>query len=347
MRRGIFAFVLAMLMPAAALAATDRAKPLFAGDDVIRVTIKGPVAAVARTGGTPSAPRPASLSVAGAHPETLAISLSPRGLTRRKPGVCSFSPLRVEFTDKPPQESLFSGQKKLKLVTHCQGSAGYQQYVLLEYAAYRLYNAITPLSLRVRLATIDYAAEDGRVLTTRLGFFIEDTDDAARRNGMREAKVGDSVGLGQLGARDAARFALFEYMISNLDWSMRGGPAGEGCCHNAKLIAVQGAATGLIPIPYDFDFSGLVDPPSAVPPDGFAEQSVRERRYRGYCVHNAAAQAAATEFIARQGALKAVLNGIPQLDAHYRGKASAFLDSFFAQIASDKGLGKMFKTCVG
>ena len=31
-------------------------------------------------------------------------------------------------------------------------------------------------------------------------------------------------------------------MIGNLDWSMRAGPAGEGCCHNSRLIAPAGVA---------------------------------------------------------------------------------------------------------
>ena len=35
---------------------------------------------------------------------------------------------------------------------------------------------------------------------------------------------------------DAARFALFQHMIANHDWSMRAGPEGDDCCHNAELI---------------------------------------------------------------------------------------------------------------
>ena len=47
----------------------------------------------------------------------------------------------------------------------------------------------------------------------------------------------------QLTARDAARVAVFEYMIGNLDWSMRAGPAGQGCCHNSTTDRAAGAAT--------------------------------------------------------------------------------------------------------
>ena len=42
-----------------------------------------------------------------------------------------------------------------------------------------MFNLLTPLSYRVRLAMIDYVEEDGRPLASRYGFFIEDIDDVA------------------------------------------------------------------------------------------------------------------------------------------------------------------------
>jgi len=80
------------------------------------------------------------------------VTLSVRGITRRKKEICAFPPLRVEFPQKPGPDSIFKGQKRLKLVTHCQRD--YQQYLLLEYTAYRLYRALTPESFNVRLARL-------------------------------------------------------------------------------------------------------------------------------------------------------------------------------------------------
>ena len=37
---------------------------------------------------------------------------------------------------------------------------------------------------------------------------------------------------------DAARYALFQHMIANHDWSMRAGPVGSFCCHNAELLGL-------------------------------------------------------------------------------------------------------------
>jgi hypothetical protein len=222
-------------------------KPLFASSDVLKLTIRGPVQALARS----RQPEPATLSVAGTA-EALPVQISARGLTRRRPEICPFPPLWVRFTNPPPPQSVFAGQTRLKLVSHCRTSASFQQHVLLEYAAYRMFNALSPASFKVRLANIDYVDERGRTVTSRYGFFIEDLGDVARRNGMQEAKLPERIPTSALSQRHAALYGLFQHMIANHDWSMRAGPAGEECCHNAQMIApARGVAAGAIPIPYE------------------------------------------------------------------------------------------------
>jgi hypothetical protein len=325
-------------------AAQQTATPLFASDDLIRLTLRGPIEDVSRN--RSRAPRPASLVLAGAAPETHAVRLSPRGITRLKRDTCQFAPMRIDFAGRRPDGSLFEGQNRLKLVTHCRATASFQQHVLLEYATYRLYNVLTPASYRVRLAMIDYVEENGEPVTTRLGFFIEDIDDAARRNGMAEAAVGDRIGISQLSPRDAARASLFQYMIGNLDWDIVAGPAGEGCCHNSRLIApAAGMTRNLVPMPYDFDYSGLVDTPYAVPPEQIPVNSVKRRYYRGFCRHNAEAGAVAGEFRARRAAMEAVFGQVPQLDQRTRAAALRYLSRFFDEIADPAKLQRLLRTC--
>ena len=113
------------------------------------------------------------------------------------------------FTGRPPATSPFAGQSKLKLVTHCGSSPGAQQYELLEYAAYRMLNQLTPRSFRVRLANIDYRDGNGRPMITRYGFFIEDLKDVARRNGTKPSHGPERIPANFLNPTDAARYALF------------------------------------------------------------------------------------------------------------------------------------------
>jgi hypothetical protein len=327
--------------------AADGPKPLFAGDEVLSLTLTGPIDTISRD----IAAKPVSgvLKVGGAAPETLPVTLSVRGTTRRKEEVCTFPPLRVEFTQKPGPSSIFKGQKHLKLVTHCQRMGEFQQYVLLEYTAYRLYRALTPESFNVRLAKIDYTFKDGHALTTRLGFFIEAVDDVAKRNGQERLRGVRKISASQLDAAAAARYAVFEYMISNLDWAMTAGHAGEDCCHNARLMSAEGAtgtSTGLIPVPYDFDYAGLVNAPYAVPPDGFDVANVKVRRYRGFCAHNEEAKAFLAEISTRRAELMAILNETPQMEDRTRRNAAGYLGDFFEEAGSPSKVAHLMKACL-
>ena len=346
--RLLLAFVLAAGAQPRASAPAGKPTPLFASEQPIHIALRGPISAISRTPQSLRTARPATLTLISPASETHSIQLSPRGLTRRLRVTCSFPPLRIEFAEKPAPTSLFKGQKRLKLTTHCRTSPQHQQYVLLEYAAYRMFNVLSQHGLRARLASIDYVEQDGRPIASRLGFLVEDSDDAAKRNGLVEARMPPRISTSQLDPVAAARAALFEYMIGNLDWSMRAGPAGDACCHNFRLMASSPTAqTGLVPVPYDFDYSGFVNAPYALPPEGIPVSSVRDRRYRDYCVHNAQAIQVAAEFRAKRPELMAVLGSIPQLEEGRRRNAAAYLESFFRDIATDESVAKrVLKTCL-
>ncbi|MEO7864511.1 MAG: hypothetical protein ABIR63_01395, partial [Sphingomicrobium sp.] len=276
----------------------------------------------------------------------LPASFALRGITRRTAETCEFAPLKVNFAGRPPAGSLFAGQNKLKLVTHCRNAPAFQQNILLEYAAYRMYALLTPFSMRARLATIDYVDETGRSIVSRVGFFLEDSGDVARRNNLQELRAGERIPVAWLSPADAARYALFQDLIANHDWSMRAGPAGDECCHNARLIGI-GAPGQTIPIPYDFDFSGLVNAPYATAPDVLKISNVRQRQYRGYCVHDAQALAAARQLREQRGALIGVLPSIPGIEPRTVQNATAFLDRFLAGLATDDGAAKALRGCLG
>lgn len=335
---------LAALGLAAPLAAQGKVTPLFASDEPLEVTITGPIRELIKNAERSTDPYPATLVANG---ESLPIQLSARGNSRRKRMICQSPPFLVRFDPKPADASLFDKQGRVKLVAHCRNNDGYERYVLKEYAAYRLYNVLTPESLKVRLARMRYVdGGDGKPVAERWGFFIEDVDDAARRLGGKELAV-PSMPSKALDAKDAARYVLFQYMIGNLDWDMGRGPEGSDCCHNSKLVgATRDATDALIPIPYDFDYSGLVDTPYAAPPESLPVRAVTNRYYRGLCRHNADVQAAALDYLAARPKLEAELRAIPQLDAKSRDEMLRFLGGFFEDIATPEQVEKkLFKTC--
>ncbi len=305
-------------------------KPLFASSDEIHIAIQAPLWSLIKDRSN-RASIPGTLTDPGG--QSLPISLALRGITRRTSEICDFPPLRVSFTAPPPPTSPFAGQKKLKLVTHCKNSAAFQQYVLLEYSAYRMYNLLTPRSFRARLASIDYRDATGRPIASSIGFFLEDLSDVAHRNGLKVTHAPARIPTTYLSSPDAARYALFQHMLGNHDWSMRAGPAGSDCCHNAELIG-PAAPGATIPVPYDFDFSGFVGTPYATPPAELDISDVRQRFFRGYCMHNNDITAVAGQMRSAQPQILGVLSQIPGLDAHSQQRAANYLQGFFSEIGN-------------
>lgn len=328
-------------------AAARPPRPLFAEEAPLRLALRADIAALPRARAEPEPSVPGELVVLGPVPETLAVRVAGRGKTRRSRDTCSFPPLRLTFATPPPPGSAFAGQRSLKLTTHCQASPRYPRHVLLEQAAYRLYNRLTPLSFRTRLAVIDYAGADGRPIASRPAFFIEDADDMARRNGLREIEQVGRFPASALDPPGAARFALFQDMIGNLDWAMNAGPEGTKCCHNSRPVGPRGATAGLVPVPFDFDYSGLVGAPYAVPPEQVKVASVRVRRYRGFCRHNEALASEAARMLARRDELLAVVRTQPLLEEDDREEALRYLAAFFERVASPAAVAdRLARTCL-
>jgi hypothetical protein len=284
--------------------------------------------------------------------KSLAIQIRPRGLTRRTAGYCNFPPIELRFGDKSELKgTVLKDQHKLKLVTYCKDMPDYEQRIVLEHLAYRIYNVITPVSFRVRGAEVTYRDSPDAKGVTRFGFLIEDLDDVADRNGLKVLELKThQFAPAQLDQHAAARAALFEFLIGNLDWDFTAGPKDRDCCHNARPVAASDKLplTGIAPIPYDYDFSGFVDSPYAEPPEGLDVSNVTHRLYRGYCASNDEIPSVVAEYRAHRAEITAVVASEPRLDEKFRAKALKFLDGFFATINDPASVrSEILKVCRG
>ena len=339
------AAALAVLMAAPVHASP---KPLFASEDILKLRIEAPFADLLRAAPHSTAPFDAKLTLTEPTPETLAIQLSPRGISRRNPENCDFPPLKIEFKEKPGGASLFKGQKTLKLVTHCRGDFNYQDYNLLEYAAYKILNILTPASLRVRLAENDYVNAGTNVVRIhRHGFLVEDTSELAARNGLKEVKAA-KIEPGQMSGSAAAKSDLFQYLIGNLDWSDLAAVPGTNCCHNIKQLGASAdSRSDLIPVAYDFDSSGFVNAPYANPPAGVPVKTVRSRYFRGLCQFNAQTTEAAHQILQNRAAVLASVNSTPAL-SDSRKSTTEYLEAFFGELSDpDKFQHQILARCRG
>jgi hypothetical protein len=336
----IRAFLGLLVLAAWMVAGPAAASPdLFAdGAQPLHLTITAPLGTLVSKAKFSLDPYPATLAVtdaAGAS-RSFDIHVRPRGISRRKM-YCAFPPILLMFDKKAVHGTLFHGQNQLKLVTYCRPPADYEQRVMLEYLAYKLYNLITPMSFRVRPAQVTYRNGGADPGVTRFGYLIEDIHGVAGRNDLEEVK-GPShvVSLAQLDAHATTRVTLLEFMIGNLDWEPLASAPGEKCCHNIRLLAAPAAtpaaASMVTPVPYDFDSTGWVDPPYAGPPEGIPIDSLTQRYYRGFCAQNGEISAVAREYLARRADMHALIDNQPGLTAGFREKTDRYLDGFFAVL---------------
>jgi hypothetical protein len=236
---------------------------------------------------------------------------------------CDFVPIRVEFPKEGVKGTPFDSQGALKLGTHCYDSKEYEQYTLREYLAYRLFNLLTPRSFRVRLARATYVDSNrGKTLATRYAMFLESEGDVARRLEGRIAELPRTV-FRNLDSESLTLMMLFEYMIGNTDLSIH-------ALHNVRLV--QNQARVLHPVPYDFDYSGLVNAPYAVASRLLRLKTVRERAYRGPCRTLEEMQPFLAAFRAKKADVMAVVDSVPGLDSGSRREAKEYLEEFYATI---------------
>jgi hypothetical protein len=315
-------------------AAEDRA--LFTADAPLEFTLTADFKAVNKDR-HPNSTKvfPATLTVGKADgpPATFPLSIRTRGHARRLVQTCTFAPLRLEFDAETIKGTVFEGHKNLKLGTHCRDADLFEQYVPREYAAYRIFNLLTPRSFRARLAKASYVdAATKRPVANRMAIFIEDDDDVARRLEGRTTERQKLV-FRQVDYDAATLMTLFEYMIGNTDMSMY-------LLHNVVLVQRPGRVT--IPVPYDFDYSGLVNARYAIPAKQFKITSVRDRLYRGPCRTAAEYELFFQRMLEVKAHTLALFDSIPGLDANYRKDSKAYLETFYQTISKPGEAKKAF-----
>ncbi len=260
---------------------------------------------------------------------TIPVRVSTRGRFRLKE--CQFPPIRVDFRRGDAEGTVFDGQDRLKLVTHCNSRRDeFEQFILQEYLIYRMYGEFTEKSYRVRLARITYVdGETGRNPVTRYAFFIEDDEAMAARN---ERELMDQFPIVPPHDQDQATLNLvsvFQYMVGNSDWSAFQAPPGEErCCHNVRII---GSLTPpLHAVPYDFDWSGLISAPYARPAPELRIRSVRQRLYRGICGPREELDATLDTFREKREAIYALIDDQEGLTDRKKADTRRYIEEFYA-----------------
>lgn len=251
-------------------------------------------------------------------------AISTRGNARLN--ICSFPPLKLNFSEENLASlGLNPAYKSLKIVTLCQQDK--EDWLLREYLTYRLLNELTDQSFRVQLAKVTYKSAAGAVES--YAFLMENNDEMADRLGGNLLEET----MPAVSKVDAAQYTLltvFEYMIGNTDWSI-------AKQHNIKLVSITEKAA-ILPVPYDFDYSGLVNADYALPAAQLRIQSVRERFFQWRGENDSQLEKTLDLFQQKRTALSDLVLAFEPLSMDSRLDILNYLDSFYANLPQPKRL---------
>lgn len=256
---------------------------------------------------------------------TIPVSLRARGNFRR--AKCYFPPIKMKIKKSQTKNTVFNGNKSLKLVLPCKIENENNDNILQEYIAYKIYEIISPYHFKTRRVDVDFTEPKGKKSKSYQlkGFLIEDDSRLAKRFDGRV--VEQFIHPMAMGGLTSVRHAFFQYLIGNTDFSV-------SFQHNGKLLYTN---KEFLPLPYDFDMTGWVDPSYGFGNPTLGLSSLSERVYRGFKRDNELMNTVRTQFIdSKAEIVKLVSSYKEEFDnASEFDKMFGFMQEFFETIEDE------------
>ena len=256
---------------------------------------------------------------------TIPVSLRARGNFRR--AKCYFPPIKMKIKKSQTKNTVFNGNKSLKLVLPCRTENEKNDNILQEYIAYKIYELISPYHFKTRRVDVDFTEPKGKKSKTFFlkGFLIEDDSRLAKRFDGRV--VEQFIHPMAMRGLTSVRHAFFQYLIGNTDFSV-------SFQHNGKLLYTS---KEFLPLPYDFDMTGWVDPSYGFGNPTLGLNSLTERVYRGFKRDDLLMNSVRKEFIDSKTDIVSLVNSFKsEFDNEYEfDKMYEFMEDFFEIIEDD------------
>ncbi len=130
-----------------------------------------------------------------------------------------------------------------------------------------------------------------------------------------------------------AIMTMFEYMIGNTDWAM-------GNQHNCFVVRHKDGMP--FPVPYDFDYSGLVNAEYAIPQASTPIDKVTTRFNRGRCMTEENFQLARTQFLNAQEEVMSFIEGLEALSKSNKKTCLKYISRFYEELENEKFSKRVF-----
>ena len=329
-----FQILIAFLQATTAGCTPGTEHPLFDCDQVLEIELELPVRTLLRE----AEDRPeldTKVRYIDASGQTIEFDarLTTRGHSRLE--MCKYPPLSLLMKKKDVKDTVFKGQKKLKIVMQCQRGGRYLEYLRQEYGIYKAYQVVADPAFRVRGLNITFRDSEKEDSSEEyVAFFIESIREVADRNGLERVKL-DYVSPDRIDPHNASTYELFQFLIANTDWSKSKGSGDDDCCHNGKVLAPPESENGWFVLPYDFDQSGLINTEYAAPSDQLNLRSVRQRLFRGRCDYIDVMDETIALFNDRRSEIEAAFAAGGVTDRTDRSQRK-FVDGFYKIINDEK-----------
>ena len=276
----------------------------------------------------------------------LPLKVRPRGNFRR--ANCDMPPLRLNFPKKAVKGTLFHGQDKLKLVGPCKPGGIYQDLVGLEFLAYQVFASVSDYAFDTRLMNLNFVDSDKKLKPrSTTAFVIEHASDLAKRTNLKDIDP-DKAKRTELDLQETALLEIFSLFIANNDYSTLIGMPGDTCCHNVQLLEPSEPGAKLIPVPYDFDMSGLVNAPYAAPPGTLPILKVRQRYFSGWCKSTEYFDAAVEKFKSKEATIMGLVDSASYLSSSAKKRTKKYFNEFYEMVGdSERYENEVINRCRG
>ncbi len=260
------------------------------------------------------------------------VKVRTRGNMRKK--ICDYPPVKIKFPEDTIANRSLKPFNSIKLVTNCRTQRSDEKLLLREYLAYKLYNVLTEVSFRVQLIQLTYL-DTGKKHSpfSRKALIIEPVDELAERLDGTESKL---KYCHERATHDSLStlMTVFQYFISNPDWQIVS-------THNVKVIKSK-KYQSLVVVPYDFDYSGIVNADYATPHSSFPITHVRQRFYMGACRTMEELESIFEIFHQKRPELMSEVELVEGLTERDKRTLIRFFDEFYETIAIPKRVKREF-----
>ncbi|NUQ22507.1 MAG: hypothetical protein HUU34_01025 [Saprospiraceae bacterium] len=263
----------------------------------------------------------------------LNVKLRARGNMRKQ--VCLYPPIKIKI---PKNQLTHLGLRDtfndLKLILSCREGKQYEDCLLKEALAYKLYEHISPVYFETKV--VKMAGWDGdKEKFVFYAMLIEDDPEFSTRMHAKKIMT-ETVKTHTLDRETYLKMAFFQYMIANVDWAIHNK-------HNVSMFFVPGFQKS-VPVAYDFDYSGFVSTNYAVPHESVPITSVTQRYFMGQFVTLEEAIKTAAFFQSKKEDILRTCAEYKMLDEKNRQSLEKFLLKFFDVLCDKKKVKREFVT---